>query len=145
MSRLFKTNELADMLKHEEGFRSHVYEDHLGYKTIGYGRCIEENIGLGITEEEASFLLMQDIERSVSECESFNWFADLDEPRAMVVVALAFQMGFPRLNKFGKMLAAFADEDYETAADELLDSRFANQVPRRAERLSQIIRTGNFN
>ena len=43
------------------------------------------------------------------------------------------------------MLSAFADEDYETAADELLDSRFANQVPSRAERLSQIIRIGNFN
>ena len=46
---------------------------------IHFGRCIEEDIGLGLTEEEASFLLMQDIKRSVSECESFDWFADLDE------------------------------------------------------------------
>ena len=45
MTRIFKTNELADMLKREEGFRSHAYEDHLGYATIGYGRCIEEDIG----------------------------------------------------------------------------------------------------
>ena len=144
MSRLFKTNQLADMLKKEEGFRSHVYSDHLGYKTIGYGRCIEEGIGLGLTEDEATYLLMQDIQRSVAECENFDWFMDLDEPRAMVVVALAFQMGWPRLNQFGKMLAAFAGEDYEPAADELLDSKFARQVPARAERLSEIVRTGEW-
>lgn len=145
MTRIFKTNELADMLKREEGFRSHAYEDHLGYATIGYGRCIEEDVGLGLSEDEASYLLMQDINRSISECENFDWFHDLDDARAMVVVALAFQMGWPRLNKFGKMLAAFSNEDYETAAAELLDSKFARQVPARAERLSEIIRTGYFN
>jgi len=145
MTRIFKTDELADMLKIEEEFRSHVYDDHLGYATIGYGRCVEKDVGLSLSEDEASYLLMQDINRSISECENFDWFHSLDDARAMVVVALAFQMGWPRLIKFGKMLAAFADEDYRTAADELLDSRFTNQVPARAERLSEIIRSGNFN
>ena len=145
MGRIFKMNQLADMLKVEEGFRSHVYNDHLGYKTIGYGRCIESGVGLGITEDEATYLLMQDIDRSVAECENFKWFSDLDDPRAMVVVALAFQMGWPRLNTFGNMLAAMADGDYDRAADELIDSKFARQVPERAKRLSEIIRTGLWN
>ncbi len=144
MTRLFNINKLAHELKKEEGFRSHVYQDHLGYSTIGYGRCIEEGVGLGVTEEEATFLLMQDIDRSVAECENFEWFHDLDEPRAMVIVAMAFQMGWPRLNTFGNMLAAMSVGDYETAADELLDSKFARQVPERAQRLSDVIRTGDW-
>ena len=144
MKRLFNINQLAHMLKEEEGFRSHVYKDHLGYATIGYGRCIEEGIGLGLSEDEATYLLMQDIDRSVAECQTFDWFGDLNEPRAMVIVALAFQMGFPRLNQFKNMIAALADEDYEKASVELMDSKFARQVPARAERLAKIILTGDW-
>ena len=51
----------------------------------------------------------------------------------------------PRLNKFKKMWSAIEDEDYNNAAVEMLDSRWAEQVKGRATRLSDIMRTGELN
>ncbi len=59
-----------------------------------------------------------------------------------MVVQLCFQLGWPRLSGFNRMLTALAKQppDYETAAYELLDSKFALQVPQRANRLSEQLR-----
>ena len=40
--------DIIDSLKFEEGFSAHVYRDILGHASIGYGRCIEDGIGLGL-------------------------------------------------------------------------------------------------
>jgi len=56
-----------------------------------------------------------------------------------VVVQLCFQLGRPRLSQFKLMLAALSQQppDLIAAANELLDSQFANQVPARAARLAE--------
>jgi len=41
-------------------------------------------------------------------------------------------------------LAAMATEDYEIAADEFLDSRWAKQVGSRAFTITEMIRTGDY-
>jgi lysozyme len=58
---------------------------------------------------------------------------------------MAFNLGMPRLNKFKKMWSAIEDKDYDHAAVEMLDSRWAEQVKGRATRLSDIMRTGELN
>lgn len=57
---------LAKSLKQEEGFKPHAYKDSLGYLTIGYGRMIDERLGGYLSEEEAGFLLENDIIRDIS-------------------------------------------------------------------------------
>ena len=44
-------------------------------------------------------------------------------------------MGAPRLSKFKKFIAAVNDGNWSTAAVEMMDSRWATQVGKRAERL----------
>ena len=57
---------------------------------------------------------------------------------------MAFNMGVPRLCKFKKMWAAVYDDDYSTAAKEMLDSRWATQVKGRATKLANAMHNGEF-
>ena len=50
---------------------------------------------------------------------------------------MCFNLGYPRLSKFKNFLAAMQENDFETAAVEMMDSKWANQVGKRAERLKQ--------
>ena len=138
MSRLYPTDELVANLKRHEGFMSHSYVCPAGAVSIGYGRNIDSDAGgLGISEEEAEYLLKNDIDRSIAECETFSWWSDTPPSKQMVIVELCFQLGWNRLNGFRKMLSAMSVGDFETASVELIDSRFATQVPNRANELAE--------
>ena len=138
-------DELTASLIIEEGFRAHAYHDTAvpPRLSIGYGRNIDkEGGGLGITEEEAEVMLRNDIDRSVQECSKFYWFDRQPDRIKRVLIELCFQLGYPALSGFNRMLSALSAEpsNYETAADELLDSKFATQVPHRAKRLADRMR-----
>jgi lysozyme len=138
--RMYRIDEIAEALKREEGFSAHAYLCSENRLTIGYGRNVDELGGIGISPDEAELLLRNDIDRTIAECEQWEWFGDLQPAQQSVLIQLCFQLGYPRLTKFKRMLAALAEQDYDTAADELLDSRFAEQVPRRANRLAEQMR-----
>ena len=132
-------DEITASLMIEEGFRAHAYHDTAvpPRLTIGFGRNIDrEGGGLGITEEEAEVMLRNDIDRSVQECSKFYWFDRQPDRVKRVLIELCFQMGYPALSGFNRMLSALSADNYETAAAELLDSKFARQVPHRAKRLA---------
>jgi lysozyme len=46
--------------------------------------------------------------------------------------------------KFSNMWDAIEDEDWDEASDQMLDSRWAKQVGRRAHRLADAMRTGEW-
>jgi lysozyme len=58
---------------------------------------------------------------------------------------MAFNLGVPRLCKFKKMWAAIEAKDFPTAAKEMLDSRWANQVKSRSTKLAHAMHHGEFN
>ena len=134
-------HDLMEELKEEEGFSRHCYICTEGKHTVGYGRNIDSNGGLGLSENEAEYLLQNDVQRSIDECSrGFGWFDDLDTVRQSVVVQLAFWIGYPSLSNFSRMSMAIARKDFETAANELLDSKLATQVPGRTARLAEQLR-----
>jgi lysozyme len=51
-------------------------------------------------------------------------------------------MGTQKFQEFKKMIAALERCDYDTAASELLDSKYHEQVGARAEQLATIILKG---
>jgi lysozyme len=57
---------------------------------------------------------------------------------------MAFNMGVPRLCKFKNMWAAIHEDDFITAAKEMLDSRWANQVKSRATKLAHAMHHGEM-
>ena len=132
---------LMEDLKEAEGFRQHCYICTEGKHTVGYGRNIDEDGGLGLSQAEAEMLLANDVQRSVDECRrGFEWFSDLDPVRQSVIAHLCFWIGFPSLSNFKLMSTAIAQNDFNAAAEQLLDSRLARQVPGRTARLAEQLR-----
>ena len=58
------------------------------------------------------------------------------------LVDLAFNMGTPTLLTFKRALRALQAQEWDNAADEILSSRYAKQVGRRAEIIADMIRSG---
>lgn len=136
-------SKLSDQLRIHEGVRTHFYRCTSGLATIGVGRCIEEG-SLGLSDDEIDYLLENDIKRCKQELVGLSWFADLDSVRQDAIVNLCFNLGLTRLMGFKNAIGAMAVGDYEKAADEFLDSRWANQVGQRALDVTHMIRTGEY-
>lgn len=125
----------------EEGFVGHVYPDHLGYATIGFGRLVDQRKGGGITREEAEYLLDNDIGRRLSELrQSLPWFNDAPDAVQMALLLMAFQMGVENLLEFKTTLSLIRQGKYAHAADNALKSLWAKQTPARAKRVTDMIR-----
>ena len=127
---------VIDSLKQEEGFDGMPYEDTLGIPTIGYGTK------LPLTEEEAELLLKHRLDKKILEIsEKEPFFLDLPQKAQEVIANMAYQLGVGGVLKFKKMWAALKKGDYQKAADEMLDSKWAKQTPNRAKRLAEIMRS----
>lgn len=135
---------MTAVLVREEGERLAAYRDSEGYWTIGVGRLIDSRKGGGITRGESRMLLTHDIERAQSAARRYDWYDALDEDRQGVVVAMIFQLGAEGFSRFRRMIQAMAVLDYNAAAAEMLDSRWARQTPDRAERMALAMRTGRL-
>jgi lysozyme len=134
---------VIETLKVDEGFRPHCYDDPLGYRTIGYGRMVDERLGGGVTEREAEVLLVNDVRAVCRELDGrIRWWRGLPSGVMEAVANMAFQLGVPKLMLFKKTLAALEARDFDRAADEALDSLWARQTPNRAERVAAAIRKG---
>lgn len=127
------------LIKEHEGLRLKPYECTAGKLTIGYGRNLDDN---GISEVEANALLDNDINSVCIRLESQDFWTGLCAARQAVLIDMCFNLGWPRLSGFRKMLAALRVADYQAAAREMLDSQWAKQVGGRATKLAKIMRTG---
>jgi lysozyme len=138
-------NNVEDMLRRDEGEVLSAYTDSLGYLTIGVGRLIDKRKGGGITKEESTYLLRNDIQRKTEELErKIPWTKDLDPPRKAVLVNMSFQMGVSGLIKFKNTLAMIQAGKYADAANSMMLSLWAKQTPSRAFRLSEQLRWGKW-
>lgn len=136
-------SKLVAQLRRHEGVRTHFYRCTSGLATIGVGRCIEPG-SLGLSNDEIDYLLENDIKRCQAELLAFSWFIDLDSVRQDAMVNLLFNLGMTRLLQFKNALAAMEANDFNTAAEEFMDSRWATQVGNRADEVCEMIRTGRY-
>ncbi len=134
---------LAQLLEDEEGRVAHAYQDHLGFWTIGVGRLIDKRKGGRLTDPEIDYLLSNDIAEKTGElARALAWFNDLDEVRRNTLIAMAFQMGTAGLLGFRNTLEMVKAGDYKAAGRGMLQSRWAEQTPKRAQRMAQQMETG---
>jgi lysozyme len=84
---------LAFIQRHE-GYSDKVYNDSVGYPTIGYGHLIKqgEDFSGGITQERASQLLSQDTKTAVDSV-SNKVPASLSQPQFDALVDFTFNLG----------------------------------------------------
>lgn len=131
---------LVDQLVVHEGLRRKPYLDTVGKTTIGVGRNLAD---VGISTEEAYFLLGNDIDRALKAAQTFEWFAGLSDVRQNAIVELIFNMGLEKFKQFIRFRAAMATGYYEKAAAELTDTPWERQVgPNRSGKIIAMIKDG---
>lgn len=129
------------LIKHE-GLRLKPYTDTEGKLTIGVGRNLVDN---GISELEAMIMLSNDVKRVYNEATlAFPWFNSLSVIRQDAIASMVFNMGLGKVLLFRRMCLALQNGAYETAAKEMLDSKWAKQVGQRAHDLAYMIRNDSY-
>tara|TARA_R100001440_G_scaffold10219_1_gene18679 strand:+ start:1316 stop:1756 length:441 start_codon:yes stop_codon:yes gene_type:complete len=143
-------NKLVEELIKDEGYKYEIYLDHLGYPTFGVGHLVLETdeehgqpVGTPVSEQRILECLNNDIDIVCKELDqNMSWWNELDDTRQRVLANMAFNLGLPRLGKFKKFLAAVQEQDWEKAAVEMMDSKWATQVGDRAVRLREKMLNG---
>jgi lysozyme len=132
---------LFDQIEEHEGFRERPYKDSEGHWTCGIGWSLET--GPPMSRDTARFIMASQVRTVWAELQQrLPWILEIDQVRAGVLIEMAFQMGVAGLMGFTKMLAACEAMDWDTAAAEMLASKWAAQTPERAATLAAQMRTG---
>ena len=134
---------LREQLKIDEGCVYEIYNDHLGYPTFGIGHLVRESdpengspLGTEVSEDRVIEAFDADVEIVLSDCSTlYPDFEDLPEEARQIIANMMFNLGRPRLSKFVGMKRGVDAKDWDSAADEMVDSRWYRQVGARAERL----------
>ncbi len=130
-------SEISDLLIKHEGLRLFMYFDSEGVPTIGVGRNLKNR---GITKDEALYLLQNDIADFTKQLsEKLYWFDAQPDQAKLVLIDMGFNCGIAGLMTFQKTLEHFKNNDYKNAAIELENSKWASQVPNRANDLCNIL------
>ena len=134
------TTELEREVASDEGFMPIPYRCTSGKLSIGYGTNIQD----GITKDEALLLMRHRLGKVVAALESrVPFWAKLTDERRRVLANMGYQLGIAGLMGFKRVLAGLSRGDYEAAARERLDSKWAKlDTPERAKRLAERMRRG---
>ena len=141
-------DKLREELAEDEGCKYEIYLDHLGLPTFGIGHLVKEDdpeygqpVGTPVDEERVRQVFNLDIAVTVEDCRClYDDFDELPEEAQLIIANMMFNMGRPRLSKFVGMKREVDARRFDAAADEMVDSRWHDQVPNRAKRLVKRMR-----
>ncbi len=137
---------LASVKKHE-GYRNKVYLDTLGKRTVGVGHLCVEDFWEDDKEYEEKFLMtilehdLSDAIKGANDLMGEYGCMDMNEKAHELIIEMVFQLGKTGVSKFRNMWKALSALDYSTAAEQMLDSRWAKQTPNRANGMADIMRS----
>ena len=140
--------QLSEEIAVDEGVKYEIYLDHLGLPTFGIGHLVRDDdpefgqpVGTAVSEDRVNECFDKDVETVINDCRQlYEDFDDLPGEAQLIIANMMFNMGRPRLSKFKGMKAGVDARDWNEAADQMVDSRWYNQVTNRAERLVQRMR-----
>lgn len=138
----------ANYVKQNEGFRGQPYDDATGKKliapigkvTIGYGINTDDS---PLTEEEATLILELRLKKLTEQLKKeLVFFSALSQNRQIALTDMAYNMGIGGLLSFKNTLKLMQQGNFEQAANNVLVSNYAKQVPSRAKRNADLIKKG---
>ena len=134
--------QLLEQIERHEGLELKPYRCTSEKLTIGIGRNLED---VGISKEEAYMLLENDVKTVQQQIETYMpWASSLNTARHAALTNFVFNVGIGTALKFENAMAALKASDFDIAAEQLLDSRWANQVGQRSTEISRQIKTGEW-
>ena len=134
--------DIMDMIKRHEGYRDRVYLDSLGIPTGGYGHAFLD--GSPLPGVVCDILFEEDFKIAKKDYEILanRYSLNLNSTRSGVLIDMLFNMGITRVLGFKKMLSALATGEWDRAADEMENSKWARQVGKRSTYLAELMRKG---
>jgi lysozyme len=114
---------------------------------VGVGHLCVEDFWEDDKEYEEKFLMtilehdLQTAIKGAKDLMSENGCMDMDEIAEEIIIEMIFQLGKTGVSKFRNMWKALSALDYSTAAEQMLDSRWAKQTPNRANGMADIMRS----
>ena len=152
---MYDHDKLLRELERDEGLRLKPYQDSLGIWTVGVGHNLEAHglplhmiIGLlekhGLPHEYSDELLEGHIEDALLGLTRLwvGWKEELSDVRQRVLINMYFNLGESRFGRFPKFWAALKEGNYEEAALQMMESKWAKQVGVRADRLRDMMLSG---
>lgn len=130
---------LIRQLTLHEGLRLKPYHCTAGKLSIGIGRNLDD---VGISKDEAEYLLKNDINKILRSAQTLPFWDKLSDNRKLVVLDMAFNLGWDGLMAFKNTLKAMGEGRYHDAANGMLASKWASQVNGRAVTLAQMMEKG---
>ena len=136
--------DVQEYVKKNEGLRLKPYLCTAGKWTIGYGHNLEN----GISEYVAEAILDEDIRTAIEDVlaifsnDKDEFQSILSYNRYIALVDMMFNLGKPRFLTFKRMIQAIKEKNWDKAANELLDSKYAAQVGQRAINNANFLRKG---
>jgi lysozyme len=150
-------SQIVVSIQENEGFKSELYIDPIAKQkipkyeleiiekhwnnlnvTVGYGRCLQTN---PLSMYEAEELLFSQVESIyIDLITNISFFDDLPINVQNVLVEMAYQLGINGLSKFRKTLRFLELKQYVLASKEMLISKWAQQTPNRAKKLSNLMK-----
>jgi lysozyme len=131
----------------DEGFRNKAYKDTLGNWTIGVGHLIGKDINnLTLSDNIVKQLLKEDL--AIAKKGQQRLFGDTwkkwSPARQDAVLSMIFQIGEFGFSKFHSTIAAIRAENWELAASHASQSLWAQQTPKRSERIIFMLQKGIY-
>lgn len=163
------TKKITQSLKKHEGFKKEVYTCTAGVATIGYGFALKDlnateraiwGKELRLTQDEVEGLIKSEVwhllymnEATAEEIlevkvkatlkavfSAWQWLAYRDSDLQDAFVEWVYQLGLKGVFGFVKSLELIENYDYLCASEEVLNSRWAKQTPKRAKALSKVLK-----
>ena len=138
-------NDLKARIKKHEGYRDTIYKDSLGFSTIGYGHLVlqTDRYEKGVTyrKKDLEKVFDTDFNTAKSNANQLIEGLPIHHQAKCVIIEMVFQLGMGGVSKFKKMWKALKQNNYKIASEEMLDSRWAKQTPKRAEELSNVMKS----
>jgi lysozyme len=148
---------LRDQLIRDEGLRLDAYKDTNGFWTIGVGHLLGAWSRMNsITQAEAFALLTIDVATAESAvaavfpefrvCDCTHGMCDGDRTRMRALVNMAFNRGESKMRASTTITPAIRqaikDGNWKPVSAAILASPWAAQIGKRADRLAQMLETG---
>ena len=138
-------DKLLESGKKHEGFRDTVYLDTLNKRTVGFGHlCVEDHWedGKKYDKEYLEDILEKDLQSAIDQTHDMCKDLKISDNAKTIICEMIFQLGGHGVSKFKNMWKALQEDppNYEEAAVQMLDSRWANQTPNRAKEMSDHMR-----
>lgn len=125
----------------EEGYRSHVYVDKMGNRSIGIGhRLLKNEDFTSLNDAQIDALFKKDLNVAINHFnEIFYLKARFSSEINVAIISIIFNLGPSGFDKFENLIAALKVHDYNEAIIQITNSLWYKQVPNRAKRVIEVL------